>query len=224
MHTDDMAAFDPAIAVEAGLTGANLKHHDKFRVLLAFAGAKPPSCRVIPKITELGHDIIGPAPIGEQTLHLLETERPELVNLRIDEPSEEMFGWISRLWKQHRTPTVVVTMSDDRALYVCAAHAGAMAIIREDSDIRCVEAGFAIAAQRGAALREAQTRVAQLERNLANRRLVEQAKWVLIQRDGLDEPAAHLRLQGVARSTRTPLADVAQSVLDGASLPAPSAG
>ena len=53
------------------------------------------------------------------------------------------------------------------------------------------------------------------EDKLETRRLVEQAKSILMDRDGLDEDAAFTLIQQRAMQTRTRMRDVAQSVVQG---------
>jgi AmiR/NasT family two-component response regulator len=119
-------------------------------------------------------------------------------------------------------PVVVATQkghAEGMTPFLNCADAGAFSVISDESDLIEVRCAFTVAAQRGAALRDALKRVDQLEQNLVNRRVVEQAKWMMVQRDSMTEPDAHLALQHAARSTRTPLIDIAQAVIDGAPLP-----
>ncbi|MEC9374564.1 MAG: ANTAR domain-containing protein, partial [Planctomycetota bacterium] len=73
---------------------------------------------------------------------------------------------------------------------------------------------LSIAWSRWLALREQKERVVQLERNLQNRRSVEQAKWKLVEA-GMTEPEAHRALQSTARNQRRPLAEIADGVTNG---------
>jgi AmiR/NasT family two-component response regulator len=58
----------------------------------------------------------------------------------------------------------------------------------------------------------------QLQTALAHRSLIEQAKGVLMEREGIDA-AAFERLRGVARSSMRKVADIARDVLAGVPLP-----
>jgi GAF domain-containing protein len=60
----------------------------------------------------------------------------------------------------------------------------------------------------------------QLQAALEHRWLIEQAKGVVMGREGLDAQAAFERLRGAARSSTRRLADVAKDVTDGQPLPA----
>jgi AmiR/NasT family two-component response regulator len=59
----------------------------------------------------------------------------------------------------------------------------------------------------------------QLQATLEHRRLIEQAKGVLMGRERLDAQSAFERLQGAARSSTRRLADVAKDVTEGQRLP-----
>jgi putative methionine-R-sulfoxide reductase with GAF domain len=67
---------------------------------------------------------------------------------------------------------------------------------------------------------EAKGRLArQLQVALDHRILIEQAKGVLMERDGIDPPTAFDRLRNAARSTRVKMVEVANDVLAGKPLP-----
>src|SRR4029453_7057674 len=67
--------------------------------------------------------------------------------------------------------------------------------------------------QGGVRLDTSQTEVGQLRHALTSRVLIEQAKGVLVAREGLDPEAAFQLLRRQARSTARPMADVAGEVI-----------
>jgi len=56
-------------------------------------------------------------------------------------------------------------------------------------------------------------RIARLERQLASRKVVERAKWVLVGQQGMTEPDAHFYLQKLARDRRQRVEDVAAEIV-----------
>src|SRR5690606_26161242 len=74
---------------------------------------------------------------------------------------------------------------------------------------------LAVARQRAATDQYHLERIATLEKNLANRRTVEQAKWKLVEQFKMTEPQAHDKLQKMARDRRKPLVDVARAIIEG---------
>lgn len=210
------AGLSPA---EIGLTSSELRRPDRFRALVSFAAETQPSCQLVGQMQQLGFDIIGPTPIGEGAFQLLQAEKPDAIVIRIDDAEAAALTVICKIWSDYHVPTIVLTSSKDPAFHREAGVAGAFAVLHIDSSIEEVESAFTATVHRGSALAYALHRIDQLERNLANRRVVEQAKWKLVQEQGMDEPEAHHILQSVARNTRAPLVDIAQSVLDGKPLP-----
>lgn len=204
---------------EIGLTSVELRRPDRYRALVTFAADSQPACQLVSQMHQLGYDTIGPAPIGEGAFELIRVEKPDAVVIRIDDEESAALTVIPKIWKDFSVPVIVLTSSNAASFFHDATALGAFAVLHIDSPIQDVDAAFTVAVHRGSALAFALHRIGQLERNLANRRIVEQAKWKLVQEQGMDEPGAHHILQSVARNTRAPLVDVAQSVLDGKPLP-----
>ncbi|MCA9296240.1 MAG: ANTAR domain-containing protein, partial [Phycisphaerales bacterium] len=49
-------------------------------------------------------------------------------------------------------------------------------------------------------------------------KIIEQAKWIIVERKSMSEPEAMRALQKQARNNRRPLVEVAQSVIENAEL------
>ena len=62
-----------------------------------------------------------------------------------------------------------------------------------------------------------------LRRTLAARKLIEQAKGILMLEEGLSEPVAFRRIQKTSMGTRTPMDQVARAVTAGDWRPSPPA-
>ena len=60
--------------------------------------------------------------------------------------------------------------------------------------------------------------VGTLMTRLEQRKIIEQAKWIIVKRKSVDEPDAMRMLQKQARNGRKPLIEIAQAVVDSESL------
>ena len=76
----------------------------------------------------------------------------------------------------------------------------------------------------GAAAESRARVIAQLERALQHRIVIEQAKGMLMEREGISGQAAFERLRRVARASRRRVIDLAEEVVAGRPLPEPPAG
>ncbi len=167
---------------------------------------------------DLGHEIVGVAADGAAAMDLAKTHRPDLALLDIKMPNMEGVEAAAKLFQDHATPSVIVSAySDEEHLKSireggdeCGVYGYLLKPVSRDS----LRVAIDVAIQRWSSERDKNDRIRQLEKNLANRRLIEQAKWRLVERSGFTEPQAHEKMQKSARNKRLPLAQVAQQVLD----------
>ncbi len=62
---------------------------------------------------------------------------------------------------------------------------------------------------------ELKSRVEELSQELADRKKVEKAKWILVRTKGIDEEEAHRMLLNRSRAERRRLAEMAEIIIDG---------
>jgi response regulator NasT len=65
---------------------------------------------------------------------------------------------------------------------------------------------------------EAKDQVEDLVQKLEDRRVIERAKWILVQRKQIPEEEAQRTLQRQARQTRRKIVDIAQQIIDASEL------
>lgn len=165
-------------------------------------------------VRALGCTVIGPAANGQLAIELARAERPDLALLDIRMPVVDGLAAARVIWTELGAPVVIVSAYSDPENVDDSAEIGVFGYLLKPVDADSLRVAIAVAWSRAAALRDRDTRVRQLEQNLANRRTVEQAKWKLVERHGITEPEAHRRLQTTARNSRSALVDIAQRVLD----------
>lgn len=139
---------------------------------------------------------------------------PDLVLVQAKNPGPCNW-WLPRFfWENHQVPTVVITSSellpDNISL---AAKSGVFATLRhpvQDADLLL---SFPMVWSHHKTTIELQSKVERLELTVAARKLIEQAKWMLVESEGLSESEAHTSLQKEARSRRLKLVDVAREMV-----------
>ena len=75
-------------------------------------------------------------------------------------------------------------------------------------------AGLAVAWQRYLDHIEQRSQISDLKQRLDDRKLIERAKWIIVQRKSISEPDAMKMLQKQSRSSRKSIAAVARAVID----------
>lgn len=174
-------------------------------------------------VGQLNHKVVGVAPDGEQAISLARQHMPDLALLDIRMPKITGIEAAMVLFKELAVPTIIVSAYADEELLGriqgYGADAGVFGYIIKPVSLDELRVTIGVARQRAAVDSALAARVQQLETNLAHRRIVEQAKWILVEKHKITEAVAHERLQKLARDLRKQLVDVAQIVIDTGDFP-----
>lgn len=174
-------------------------------------------------LRELGHEVIGVAPDGEAALRMAREHLPAVALLDIRMPRMDGIDAAAAIAAELGIPSVIVSAySDQEHLDRIRSRpdvSGVFGYLLKPVDKHDLRVAIGVAVQCAAVGAFRERRIAQLEQNLANRRVVEQAKWLMVEKHGLSEAQAHERLQRVARDQRRQLVEVAQSVIASGELP-----
>ncbi|MDO9408465.1 ANTAR domain-containing response regulator [Patulibacter sp.] len=167
------------------------------------------------RLERLGHEVIGPAARGADVLRLAAEQAPDLYLLDVDLEDADGLELAATLEATGpRRPVVVLTGLDAPELVERSIASGVDAFLTKPVDDRQLDAALRLAAARHAEHEALQVEVTGARQALADRKVVEQAKGILIRALGIDEPAAFARIQRSARDRNLRLADVAQSIVD----------
>lgn len=164
-------------------------------------------------LEDKGYRVVGEASDGKRAVELVQRLHPDLVFLDVKMPEMDGLAAAARIQEVCPTPVVLLTAYSERELVKQAQQAGVLAYlvkpVKEEDLVPAIEVALA----RFADLVRRDRRISELEEQLAVRKLVERAKGLLMQREGLSEPEAFRRIQQEARRTRRTMREVAQQIL-----------
>lgn len=152
------------------------------------------------------------APADQNLAAVVAVEKPDIVIVDMARPDRDSLEQVRSIAAQ-RTPVTLFIDEDDPAFMEEAIGAGVVSYHVNTAvpvDIKPILRS-AIALYRHVRVRE--TRLAAVEAELADRRLIEAAKRLLMRRDRMSEPAAHRFLQRRAMERQIRLAEVARVLL-----------
>ena len=165
-------------------------------------------------LTEAGYQVVGEAGDGRRTLDLIRKLDPDLVFLDIKMPEPDGLAVAQQVMETGPRPVVLLTAHGDREYVDRARRSGVMAYlvkpIKEADLVPTIE----LAMQHFRTMGLLSDKIESLEEILETRKLVERAKGALMQREGLSEADAFLRIQKASRDQRRPMKEVAQEILD----------
>lgn len=156
--------------------------------------------------------MVGTADTGRRAAEMARTLQPELILLDIAMPGLDGISAAREILAAQPVPIVMVTGHADPALVERAAAAGVFTYLLKPVGRRDLDAAIQTARARFAELQAVRQQVRDLTEALEIRKVVEQAKGILMKRLQLSEAEAFRRLQRRASAERRSLREVADAV------------
>lgn len=164
-------------------------------------------------LVSLGYLVVGEAGDGVSVINLARELRPDLVLMDIKMPKLDGIQAACILTEEKIAPVLLLTAYSDRDLVERAKEAGVVNYIvkpfREAELLPAIE----IAIARYQEFLEMDRQVADLKETLETRKLVERAKGILMDTQGLKEAEAFRKIQQLSMNTRKSMKEIAQAIL-----------
>jgi two-component system, response regulator PdtaR len=170
---------------------------------------------LVEMLTEVGYDVVGQAADGQAAVSLVRSERPDLALLDVKMPILDGISAAEQICAENLAAVVLLTAFSDRALVARAAEAGAMGYLVKPVGRADLVPALEVALARHGQMLLLEQEVGSLQEQIAARVFVERAKGELMSRLGLSEADAFQWLRKRAMDRRSPLVDVAKTILDG---------
>jgi two-component system, response regulator PdtaR len=160
-----------------------------------------------------GFDVVAEARDGAEAVAMAESESPDLALLDVKMPNLDGIEAARRIIQQRPIPVVMLTAFSQRELVARAVEAGVFGYLvkpfRESDLLPAIETARARHAELEAVRAESDS----LRDALEARKLIERAKGLLMERDGLSEAEAFARMRGAAQRTGRTLRDIAEAMV-----------
>jgi two-component system, response regulator PdtaR len=175
-------------------------------------------------LTSAGYDVVGESGRGDEAVELVARHRPDLAILDIKMPGMDGLRAAREITSHHQVAVMLMTAFSQRDLIEEARDAGVAAYLVKPFQARellpAVADVLARARQEWAiAAEEARNPATGAEDKIATRRVVDEAKTVLMDRNNLPEHEAFSFIQQTAMQNRARMRDVAQQIVDGTLAP-----
>ncbi len=164
-------------------------------------------------LTGLGYSVVGEASDGETAVELARTMNPELVIMDIKMPGMDGIQAAKILTEEQVAPVLLLTAYSQRELIDRAREAGVVAYLvkpfREDELAPAIE----IALARFAEFKAVKEQVSDLQEAIETRKIVDRAKGILMDTQGLREAEAFRKIQKMSMNTRKSMKEIAEAIL-----------
>jgi len=160
-----------------------------------------------------GFEVVAEARDGREAVALAAEHQPDLAVMDVKMPELDGIEAARQMLEQRQIPIVMLTAFSEAALVGRAVDAGVFGYLvkpfRESDLLPAIEAARA----RHVELQALRDEAGSLRDALEARKLIERAKGLLMEKDGLSEGEAFARLRGASQQTGRPLRDVAEAIL-----------
>jgi AmiR/NasT family two-component response regulator len=166
--------------------------------------------RMLPRY---GHRVVSVAENGRQLIEHCRELRPDLIITDIKMPDMDGIDASLEIFRECPTPVILVSAYHDPELIERAENNHIMAYLVKPIGHADLEPTIAVAIRRFNEMQALRKEAADLRHSLADRKVIEQAKGVLMSVAKVSEKDAFRRLQELAADKNQKLIDAAQSVL-----------
>ena len=163
-------------------------------------------------LKRLGHQVVSVAENGRELVEHCREQRPDLVITDIKMPEMDGIEAAQKICGERQIPVILVSAYQDGKDRPAENDSVLAYLVKPIGPDDLVPA-IAIAVRRFEELQTLRKESADLRQALCDRKVIEQAKGVLMKVAGLDEPTAFRRLQDLAAERNQKLVDAAESVV-----------
>lgn len=167
-------------------------------------------------LLENGYNILAALPPGDDLEGQIARLQPDLII--VDEQSDAALQRVVAATANARRPIVCFTEDDDRQKMHAAIRAGVSAYVVQGLSAERVKAVLDVAVTRFRVEQELRDELEETRNKLAERKVIERAKGLLMERQQCTEDEAYSKLRRLAMDKNLKLVEVAQRMLDVADL------
>lgn len=143
----------------------------------------------------------------------IERLAPDAIIVGADSPSRDVLEDVATLGREFPKPMLMLSSREDRRLMAQASDAGIAAYVLEGLSPALVRSLVEVAVSQFRQVETLRRELAETREALADRQVIDRAKCLLMEHEGLGEQAAYKRLRQSAMDRALPLVEVARQVM-----------
>ena len=164
-------------------------------------------------LTNLGYLVVGEVGDGRSAVNLARELRPDVVIMDIKMPDMDGIDAAKVLTEERVSPVLLLTAYSQQELIERAKDAGVVGYIVKPFRESDLAPAIEVAVARFAEFRALEKEVGDLKLALETRKLVDRAKGILMDSQGITEAEAFRKIQKMSMNTRKPMKEVAEAII-----------
>lgn len=164
-------------------------------------------------LTNLGYLVVGEVGDGQSAVNLARELKPDVMIMDIKMPSLDGIEAAKVLTQEKVAPVLLLTAYSQRDLVDRAKEAGVVGYLVKPFREQEIVPAIDIALARFQEFRELEKEIGNLRETLETRKLVDRAKGILMDTQGLTEAEAFRKIQKMSMNTRKPMREIAEAII-----------
>ncbi|MFA4970547.1 MAG: ANTAR domain-containing protein [Sulfuritalea sp.] len=160
-----------------------------------------------------GHQVAAVLPSALDLTAQIEAIKPDVILIETDSPSRDTLENLAVMNRDMPRPVIILTQESDAAVMRAAFKAGVSAYVVDNLDLARLKPIVDVAIARFEEHQNLKQELAMATQKLSERKLVEQAKGILMKTRGLDEDQAYAALRKLSMERAQPLGKIAGDLL-----------
>jgi len=165
-----------------------------------------------------GHEVTAALSSPLALLHTIEQREPDVIVINTDSPSRDVLEHLVMVSQHTPRPVVMFTSDGSEQAIRAATRAGVSAYVVDGLDQHRIKTIVDVAVARFEEMQDLRDQLTEANTQLAERKVIERAKGLLMKSRNLDEQAALATLRKAAMDRKLKLSEVAQRIVDAADL------
>jgi response regulator NasT len=165
------------------------------------------------RLEKLGHQVVAEAENGIQAIEAARASRPEVCIMDIRMPEMDGIEAARQIMNEVPCAILFLTAFNEESLVAQAGEAGALAYLMKPFRKEDLAPALEVAVRRFRQIQSQSQEILQLKEALESRKLIERAKGILMERQGLTEQEAFRRIHFQARNQNKKMREIAESII-----------
>ncbi|MBI3943294.1 MAG: response regulator [Chloroflexi bacterium] len=164
-------------------------------------------------LTDLGYLVVGEVGDGRSAVNLARELRPDIVVMDIRMPDMDGIEAARILTAERIAPVLLLTAYGEKNLVERAKEAGVIGYMVKPFRDNDLAPAIEIALSRFAEFKQMEKETTDLKEVLETRKLIDRAKGILMDTQGIREAEAFRKIQKMSMDTRRPMKEIAQAII-----------
>lgn len=164
-------------------------------------------------IQKLGHEILGFAAGGKEAVAKTVSLPPDLIIMNFKLDDMDGLEASSQILQQRSLPIIIMTALPEPDMIEKGQAIGVAGYISKPFSLKELDYGLRLAWYRFKQIEALKNEIGDLQQMLKARKLIEQAKGLLMDRQRISEAEAYKRMQTMSRSQSIPMIKLAEAII-----------